>query len=275
MVNTAIATVRPSTLRHSVLMAASAKSTAGTSSKTLRMVVRLVATVTRSEPRLIKPTLEATSHILSDTSTVAQLSKATDVAGMTMKAATALAVMGARSRAATDGKRRAATAVATAVAKRRAAMAAVTVVVRSAMMKAAMAEVTAVAMNAAKKGVTVVAAAVTSVVGRVVTAAVAATEVDMEVRSAVKKAATVVAVVVMSAVKRADTATTAMDAETKVVSAEALLTTMFVKAKEATEDVSVVVATSMMIMATAVTDAGKLGSYVGSVYKGVEMRLPR
>jgi len=85
------------------------------------------------------------------------------------------------------------------------------------------------------------------------------------VTSAVKRAG-MAAVVAMSverraadtvAVRRVAMGVTTTDAETRVAMAEALLMSIFARAREAM-DVSAVAATNMAIMAMVVTDVGKL-----------------
>lgn len=257
MVATVIATVRLSILRHSALMVASSLSTVDTSSKTPRTAVTPVATAMKSELRLTRVTLEATSSALSDMSTPARLRVTVVVVMMmtvatvvvvTMKAATVVVV------AATADKRRAAMAeTVVTVAKRAATVATVAMDVKrraatAAKSKAAMVEVMEEVMNAAMRAATVVAAVATSVVKR---AGMAAAAVAMSVE---RRAAVTVAV------RRVDMGVTTTDAETKEAMAEALLMSIFARAREAM-DVSAVAATNMAIMAMVVTDVGKLLNY--------------
>jgi hypothetical protein len=100
------------------------------------------------------------------------------------------------------------------------------------------------AMNAAMRAATVVVVVVTSVVKRADMAAVVAMSVE-------RRAAVTVAV------RRVDMGVTTTDAEMKVALAEALLMSIFARAREAM-DVSAVAATNMAIMAMVVTDVGKL-----------------
>jgi hypothetical protein len=252
MVITVIATARLSTLRHSALMAASSQSTVDTSSKTPRTAATLVATAMKSEPRLTRVTLEATSSALSDMSTTAQL-RATAVVVMMMTVATVVVVTTKAAMvaaAATADRRRAAMAeTVVTVAKRAATVATAAMDVKrraatAAKSKAAMVEVTEEAMNAATRAAMVVAVVVTSVVKRADMAAVVAMSVE-------RRAA------VTAAVRRVDTEVITTDAETKVALAEALLMSIFARAREAM-DVSVVAATNTAIMAMVVTDVGKL-----------------
>lgn len=252
MVATVIATVRLSILRHSALMVASSLSTVDMSSKTPRTAVTPVATAMRSELRLTRVTLEATSSALSDMSTPAQL-RVTVVVVMMMTVATVVVVTMKAATvvvAATADKRRAAMAeTVVTVAKRAATVATVAMDVKrraatAVKSKAAMVEVMEEAMNAAMRAATVVAAAVTSVVKRAGMAAVVA-------MSAERRAAVTVAV------RRVDMGVTTTDAETMEAMGEALLMSIFARAREAM-DVSAVAATNMAIMAMVVTDVGKL-----------------
>jgi hypothetical protein len=232
-------------------MAVIKKSTVGMSSKTLQTVAMPVATVTKSEPRLTRPPLEATSSALSDTSILALTNKATVVA-MTMMMAAMVAVvkrravtvvtvdMDVRKRVATDVRSRAAMAVTVATdVKRRAATVGATAVVRN------------VARNVVTRAVTVV-------------AMVVAAAVMSDVRR----------VVVMAVARRVDMAAITTDVKTRVVSAEVLLTNMSVKVKEAMDvTASVVAAMNTKTTTTVVTDAGKLfDDHFYSVDEGSQAR---
>lgn len=242
MVVKVIAMVKRSILRHSVPMAVIKKSTVGMSSKTLQTAAMQVATVTKSELRLTRPTLEAMNSALSDTSFLALMNKATVVAVMMMMAAMVAVV-----------KRRAATAVTVDTdTRKRAAMDARSRAVT------AVTVATDVKRRAATVAATVAAAAVMSAVRRVVVMAVAR-RVDMAVA------------------RRVDMAAITTDVKTRAVSAEALPTNMSVKVREAMDVIaSVVAAMKTKTTTTVVSDDGKLfDDHFDSIHEGSRTRTRR
>jgi hypothetical protein len=192
-------------------MAVIKKSTAGMSSKTLQTVAMPVATVTKSELRLTRPTLEATSSALSDTSILVLTNQATVVA-VTMTMAAMVAVV--KRRAVTDVKSRAAMAVTVATdVKRRAVTVAAMVVVRNVVMRAATAAAAAVMSDVRRVVVMAVArrvdmaAITTDVKTRAVSAEALPTNMSVKVREAMDVTASVVA-----AMKTKTTTTVVADA---------------------------------------------------------------